>query len=124
MGYSTEFKGKISFDQEVSELFAEEINFFCRKRHCTEDNHNKTSDYAPSLWCDWEVAEDRKGLEWNGSEKSYDMDKWLPLLINKFLEPAGIICNGFVEAQGENVGDHWAIEVTDNEVRILECNFC
>ena len=128
MGYTTQFNGIVGFDRQIGEGLMVQINQFCDKRHCKsqtagDKGYNETTDYAPGLWCNWEVSEDRMSLEWDGSEKSYDMEKWLPILIEKFLVPKGIVCNGEVEAQGEEVGDHLMIKVTDNNVEVKHATF-
>lgn len=37
-------------------------------------------------------------------------------IINHFLAPKGYICNGTIEAQGEETNDHWWLEVKNNKV--------
>jgi len=126
MGYNTDFKGVIEFDKEISEKLKDEINEFCDKRHClseTGQGINTTPDYAPGLWCNWLVTNDRKGLTWNCTEKSYEMDKWLVVLIKRFLKPKGLTCNGEVEAQGEKVGNHWLMVVVDNVLTVKHAGF-
>jgi hypothetical protein len=72
----------------------------------------------PGFWCDWET--DGRKLFWNGSEKSYGMDKWLVLLIDKFFKPHGHVLNGRIFAQGENPGDTWIIDVQNNVVNVIK----
>lgn len=127
MGYTTTFVGDITFNKNLTEDLKTEINKFCEKRHCkgnlTSEGYNIEEDYAPSLWCNWEVSEEGNSLRWNESEKSYSMDKWLEVIIDKFLIKEGVICNGTVLAYGENPGDVWRIRVVDNKVKAEKASF-
>lgn len=108
MGYNTSFSGIIKFNKAMSVERAAELTQFCQERH--------EGEQWPSIHCDWELTGDLNGLRWNGSEKSYSMDRWLQLLINHFCLVEGIICNGIVEAYGEDFGDLWRIKCTNNKV--------
>jgi hypothetical protein len=85
----------------------------------------------PGLWCQWVPSEDGKEIHWDDGEKFYEADDWIRYLIEHFLKPGakavgkvpgivgGHIVSGWVEAQGEEDGDLWAIDVKSNKVRIL-----
>lgn len=112
MGYSTTFKGEIRFNRPLTSDEAAEVTNLCTQRH---------DDYAaimlPSIHCDWELTPDRQGLRWNGSEKSYEMDAWLELIISHMLDEWDVIANGTVDAQGQHPDDVWRLHVEDNFVR-------
>ena len=80
-------------------------------------------------------------LGWNGTEKFYDATEWMIYLIDNFLKPDAFattekgqelvalagdprlqhftfdhVCNGVIEAQGEDSDDRWRIVVDNNEV--------
>lgn len=117
MGYSTNFKGQIKIDPPASAELIRDVNAFCEKRH--GDSINVYKDH-PGFYCNWKVSEDGTSILWNGSEKSYDMDTWLPILIEKFFVQNNHILNGTVIAQGEDVGDTWTILVKDNIVERVD----
>jgi hypothetical protein len=117
MGYTTEFSGKLTITPPLSEELTDEINQFCEERH---GGHSSRFPGFPGYWCDWKT--DGQKLFWNGSEKSYEMDEWLELLIKKFLVPHGHTVNGRMLAQGEDSNDVWVLEAKDNAVRQLKVN--
>lgn len=110
MGYTTEFTGKITITPPLPPKLVTQINSFCEERH--EDGYSSSD--SPSIWCDWAVDEDGSYISWNGNEKSYEMSKWLPVLIRKFM--TGHCLNGRLLAQGEDGGDTWVLECKDNVV--------
>lgn len=116
MGYSTEFEGHIVISPPASPELVKKINEFCDERHGTN-----VTPYAgmPGFWCDLFVSENGSTLTWNGAEKTYELDKWIKLLISRFFEPNGHKLSGFLEAQGESYDDSYEIEVNDNDVKII-----
>lgn len=94
-----------------------------------------------SYWCQWVPSEDGTALAWDEEEKFYEADLWLAYLVDTFLKPGAAlvrelaepvpgrvypeefarftfdhVVNGVIEAQGEEEGDRWRIEVRDNVV--------
>jgi hypothetical protein len=82
------------------------------------------------------VADDNRvhpaaALEWDGGEKFYESAEWMKYLIDQFLRPGAVaegqpgfeaftfdhVCNGVIEAQGEDPDDKWKLIVTDNVVK-------
>jgi len=113
MGYSTSFKGHINISPPASDALRDVVNSYCESKHHDEGN-------VPGLWCDYRISPDGGYIEWNGSEKSYDMDRWLAYLIKNFFAPAGCVLDGQLEAQGEKSDDRWIIDVRANVVRWME----
>lgn len=111
MGYTTEFEGAMELEPALTPEQTEQINLFCEDRHGGD-----TQVYAgfPAFWCDWET--NGRKLYWNGSEKSYSMDKWLTLLIERFFKPWGVMVRGKMLAQGESRDDRWTMEVGEDQV--------
>ena len=68
----------------------------------------------PGLWCDWRPTADRKGLEWNGAEKSYASAAWIRYLIDRVLAPRGYVLDGSVSWQGEREDDVGRLVVERN----------
>ena len=110
MGYTTEFSGQISISPSLPSKKVVALNKFCETRHEGE------TDVGIGIWCDYQVSDDGRFLSWNGSEKSYYMERWLPFLIQKFF--AGYKLNGRLEASGESSGDRWALVVEDSQVSV------
>lgn len=106
-----------------------------RGGHSGQDREPGVRDYnspplgQPGLWCQWRPSDDGTELEWDGGEKFYDSVLWMAYVIDHFLKPgclaatqlpflqANHICNGEIEAQGEERGDRWKLVVKDNVVR-------
>lgn len=103
MGYNTDFEGEITV---TPALTAAE---YAVMRKLTTERHEDNSMYggrgeAPGYYCDWEFSVDGTRLYWNGGEKSYEMDKWLELLVRKL---PGHEFHGTVVARGEEFNDMW-----------------
>jgi hypothetical protein len=81
-------------------------------------NYNQPPDGQPTLWCDWVITEDRKFLEWNGSEKFYYYVEWLEYLIQHFFKVWGYVINGEVKFRGEDFDDCGRIVVVDNKIGV------
>lgn len=79
--------------------------------------YNYPPDTQPGLWCDWEITEDGRFIQWNGAEKFYDSDEWMAYLINNFI-PKEHECNGIIHAFGEDRYDVWDLVVENNKVRV------
>jgi len=107
--------------------------------HAGQDREDDILDYnspppeQPGLWCKWSPTDDGKAIEWDGAEKFYFSAEWMWYLIQNFLKPnpiakirfpeqfaflKGHVCNGEIDAQGEESDDRWRLLVNDNEVSI------
>lgn len=113
MGYTTEFDGKISITPPLTPKQVAEVNAFCSKEFRSPDGFGTLRPY-PSVHCDWWVSTDGSSIGWSGNEKSYSMEKWLPILIRKFF--TGHKLNGELHATGEESGDLWTLVCKDNVV--------
>lgn len=102
MGYTTTFSGKFEFSKPLTPEQVAEFNRFCEERHGTS---SREFPGCPSFWCDWET--DGSTMFWNGSEKSYNMDDWARILVERFLKPWGVEVRGEIGADGEAQGDVW-----------------
>jgi len=154
MGYSTDFEGVITIEPPLNPAEFRYLLAFARTRHMhreqgpfyVEFESNTSNEFSevgvyntnipppgqPSLWCDIEPSEDGTKLFWNGSEKTYEFDKWVDYLITRFLKPGAIasesnmeyfkeftfnhVCNGEIIAQGESIKDRWMLKVINNKV--------
>jgi len=82
--------------------------------------YNAPPSTQPGLWCQWELSEDGKYLEWDEGEKFYNYVEWLEYMIANFFEPNDIKLNGDIEWFGEESDDRGIIRVTDNKIKIGE----
>lgn len=108
MGYTTKFTGYIKIEPPAPSGVVYELKRFFDERHDRR--------HWPSYYCDFSISHDGKILAWNGSEKSYQMDAWMEVLIEEFFEPNGHTLNGELLANGTDPGDVWMLRVKDNEV--------
>lgn len=106
MGYSTDFTGVIRIEPPLSAIQAGEVARFCEQRYDDES--------WPSIRCNWRT--DGRILRWSGAEKSYAMQQWLQLLVDRFFRPWRRALNGRVLAQGESRDDVWVLECWNNAV--------
>jgi hypothetical protein len=146
MGYTTDFNGVLKLNKQLTEeddnfirkltasrrmklkveskygvegefYVADDLGNGFRDTKKVLDNNSPPST-QPGLWCHILPTDDGMGLEWDGGEKTYDMEDWIFYLINRYLAPRGYVVNGTMEAFGEDHGDIWAIKVEDNVVRV------
>ena len=117
MGYTTKFEGRIKIEPDPPARLISRVNKWCDEPPLTEK-----PSYIYTRYCDWRVTCDDGGcyLEWNGAEKSYDMDKWLPIIISKFFPLPNFRLNGTVNATGEDFLDIWSMSVEDSKVRRVD----
>lgn len=97
-------------------------------------DYNQPDPSQPGLWCQWVPTHDGSALGWDGGEKFYHPVDWMVYLIEHFLKPDALafaalqrpkdfelftfnhVCNGRIDAQGEDAVDRWALRVQDNVV--------
>lgn len=140
MGYSTDFHGKLEIEPPLNEAeIAFLTRFFdadqSRDRQWGNSDLPEYIDFTPpdySNYCDLTVTVDGKYLQWNGSEKTYQLEQWVQIVIDHFLSPnakakekfplleANHIVNGTLLAQGEDIKDRWKLVVTNNVVTTLQ----
>lgn len=95
-----------------------------------DSNHPDPSQ--PSLYCQW-VPNEEGNLAWDEDEKFYEAEEWMIYIIELFngtslpMREEWVLpdefahftphsFNGTIEAQGEEVGDHWLLIVKDSVV--------
>lgn len=95
-------------------------------------NMNRPPPGQPNLWCRWVPTEDGTEIVWDERGKFYDADDWMIYIIEHFLKSGalatgkvwvikgGHVCNGEIEAEGEDRDDVWKIVVKDNVVEIYD----
>jgi hypothetical protein len=128
MGYQTYFDGEIKISPPLNLPEYQFLKKFSEERH--EDGN------YPGIWCDFEPNEEGTEIAWNESEKTYKGAEWVQYLIENFLAPDAHakesddpvfkhfqfnhVCNGVIEADGEDSDDRWNIIVENNVVQVQE----
>ena len=110
MGYNTGFTGQVTITPPLGPDQIDRLKAFAEARH---------DIFERSPWCKWEPTADGTAIAWNGHEKFYYGDLWMEHLITTFLAPWGHVVNGVIEAEGDEEGDLWRIEVRDNAVYVV-----
>ena len=111
MGYTTEFKGVLQF---TTELKASQLAFLTSilKEDCRE---HPEWDAKGLSYIDLQLTADFSGIEWDGAEKSYDMDHIVNVVIRLMRDkwPAFGLKGKFI-AQGEDIDDRWELTIENN----------
>ncbi len=108
MGYSTDFTGDLKFTCAMTPEMLERLNVICGEDVRDHPDWKVPQDkYGPAFYhVDIEPTSD--GITWNGSEKSYCMEKQVQFAIDWMkIEYPDFGLVGVMEAQGEDIGDHW-----------------
>ena len=82
-------------------------------------NSNEPPEGQPGLWCKWVPNADGTELAWNKVEKFYDYVEWLNYINDHFLKPWGIVMDGAVKWQGEEMDDRGKIEVKEGVINFI-----
>lgn len=110
MGYTTQFYGQVTIEPPLSEEEAKTYTAFAQSRHDEVG--------FPGYYCQWELY-DNETIQWDSMEKFYGGGEWMVYIIDNFFK-ADHVCNGVIEAYGEESDDIWRIVVEDNVVKIQE----
>lgn len=120
MGYSTDFIGSLKFTNHPNEEMWDRLN--CLFGQDVRNHPDWKIPYDSYFYyIDIEPTKNNDGLQWDGSEKSYSMEKQFQFVIDYMKESFpdfGLI--GYMEAQGEEVEDHWFLVADGNTVNRIE----
>lgn len=130
MGYTTTFKGELKFTKELTGSQLAKLKGFlgedCRN-HPEWDGGNMT-------YIDLELLDDFSGIQWDGSEKTYDLEKKVNLVIKQMQsEYPDFGLEGKLRAQGEDIEDAWWLVIVNGVAvrkdieltgRKIECPHC
>lgn len=128
MGYNTEFAGKIEIENDLTENEVLYLKSICGEDVRDHDDWKqicKEHDLSYDLtYIDYELEKDKVTgkyyLEWNYSEKSYQMPEKLELIILLMKQKnPNFIVSGKMVAQGESVGDVWVLKVDKNKIQVI-----
>ena len=111
MGYDTDYNGIFTF---TSELKASELAHL--KKFLGQDCREHADwDTADLTWINLEFTPEFDGIQWDGSEKSYDMAEKINFLIREMrkIKPDFGLDGSFL-CQGEDITDRYEIIVGDD----------
>lgn len=110
MGYSTKFQGTLTFTKEASASQLAHLTTILG-----EDCRDHPEWGAKDLYhIDLELTDDFSGLRWNGTEKTYEMEKLVNVVIGlmrKKWPDFGL--SGQFSAQGDEIEDRWVLVMKD-----------
>ena len=114
MGYTTSFKGELLFTKELKASELAELSKFLGEDCRDHPEWNNTS----LTYIDLKLNKDFTGLEWDGSEKTYDLVDKVNLIIDnmKTISP-NFGLTGELLAQGEDVGDVWHLTIENGKAK-------
>lgn len=134
MGYTANFKGTLKFTSEPTGPQLAHLNRILGQDIRDLDWVEKQGD---DYWYhfDLELTPDFDGVRWSGAEKTYGMVEVVNTVLYEMRKKwPDFGLSGRLDAQGEEVGDVWALEVSEGglarkieyrlEGREVECPHC
>lgn len=141
MGYTTDFDGEFKVNKPVNkktydvikglnetrrmrregleDVYGVEGEFYVEDDNKGVVDHNSPPKTQPSLWCGWEIKDDKQTIKWDGVEKFYGYVEWIEYIIAKILEPQEYLLKGIVSFQGEESSDIGKICIENNKVTVI-----
>ena len=108
MGYNTDFSGVLTYKNPITDEELEYLNTFMDE-DCRDHPEWGRTDLT---WIDLMCDED--GIQWNGSEKTYDLVEKINLIIDQMRKKfPGFELEGALEAKGEKFDDYWILDIED-----------
>lgn len=135
--YINAFNGSRRMDREAGPYFVGGSGDFGQGHDSDINNYNKSDMSQPGLWCQWVASDEGDYIEWDGGEKFYSAGEWMKYIIDHFIGAnpiakthggskwltkhlQGHVCNGIINAFGEERNDIWNIVVDNNKVSVVE----
>jgi hypothetical protein len=110
MGYTTKFSGQLRFKKEVTSTSLGKLKGYCG----IDCRHTPELKYTGFTYIDIKITDDFSGIEWDGSEKTYDLVEKINLVISEMKkEYPDFGLEGEMIAQGESFGDVWKLKMND-----------
>lgn len=111
MGYQTDYKGEFQFAEDLTvpqlAMVKEFLGEDCR-------HHSDWLQSEGLTHVDLEFTDNFSGLQWDGSEKSYDMvEKVNMIIVNMREKYKGFRLTGEMFAQGEEMDDRWVLRFNE-----------
>ena len=112
MGYDTKYQGTLYFKEELLSSELARLNSMLGE-DCRD--HPEWGVNGHLTYIDLELNDDFNGIQWNGSEKTYDLDEKINLVIN-FMKTINsrFGLTGKLLCQGEDVDDRFEIVAQEN----------
>lgn len=108
MGYNTDFTGTLKFTKELTSKQLAKISSFFGE-DCREHSEWGNTELT---WIDLKLTKDFSGIEWNGSEKTYQLVEKVNLIIEQMQkEYPDFGLEGEILAQGEDIDDRWILAI-------------
>lgn len=111
MWYSTHFDWKLTF---VGDITVKQLAKL--KTYLGEDmrNHPEWENDFGGTYINYSLLEDFSGIEWSGSEKSYDMVEKLNFVLGEMRkEYPDFLLEWQLNAQWEDIYDRWILAIED-----------
>ena len=132
MGYSTEFQGRLEFTTDVT---ADQLAFLSMMfgKDCRDHPEWETADGLYHV--DLRLCRDFRGVEWDGAEKTYSLEKIVNVVIHEARKRwPSFGLKGCLLAQGEDFGDRWKLLIGEDGLAckkrvaitgtVVECPHC
>lgn len=132
MGYTTSFQGGFELSRELTHKEWVELRELSEYDREVYKRYTDTPDTIPNSYLQWEPNEEGTEIVWNGGEKFYDYIHWLRWLAKHYLTPKGLMLNGEVRFQGEELEDTGILRAVDSKITshklkvegVVECPSC
>lgn len=112
MGYTTTFKGVLQFEKELTTTQLKKLAQYLGediREHPEWGKHDLT-------YIDLVLTKDFAGLEWDGSEKTYDLVDKVNLILDQMRkEYPDFNLTGSLNAQGEDSDDRWTLKIVNKK---------
>lgn len=110
MGYNTQFTGELKFKKPLNSVqlgaLSKILGEDCR-------DHPEWGEQGLS-YIDLEITRDFSGIKWDGSEKTYDLEEKVNLVIKLMQEDyPDFELEGALLAQGEDIVDIWKLVINE-----------
>lgn len=130
MGYSTDFSGKLSIYPELTSS-----QIVSLKKILGEDCRDHPEwDAGDLTYIDLQFTDEMDALEWDGSEKTYELVEKVNLVIKLMRQTVpNFTLSGELFAEGESHDDKWFLRMVDNKAitvayvpkgKIVVCPHC
>lgn len=114
MGYSTDFTGILKFNRAMSNMELAYIEK-CMGFDLPDDLEGYIYPHGKPHYIQLQVSKDRLGIQRDNSEKFYKAVEAVNFVIdNVRREIPDFGLTGQLQAQGEEIGDHWFLTISDD----------
>ncbi len=117
MGYSTDYDGVLKFKKELTSRALGKLNTILGE-DCRD---HPEWDCGGLTYIDLELTKDFSGIQWNGSEKSYEMVEKVNFVIELMRKDfPDFALEGQFHCNGEDSSDVWELIMEDNGITAFE----